>query len=171
MKNWKMKLTVRGQTLLVVKIQRAIIQGGALSSLLLVIGMTPLICIYSGNALVVPNLQNCKKKNQFLMYMNDIKLFAKDEKELEILIQTIRIYRRNIQMKFGWEKCAMLTIKNGKRQMTEGTEQLNQEKYECLQKKKITSVWEYWMWTLSNNQSLKENKRNLLQMNEKTAQN
>ena len=30
------------------------------------------------------------------MYMSDIKLFAKNEKELEILIQIIRIYKNRI---------------------------------------------------------------------------
>ena len=41
------------------------------------------------------------------MYMDDIKLFAKNEKELETLIQTIKIYSRNIGMEYNIEKCAM----------------------------------------------------------------
>ena len=36
------------------------------------------------------------------MYMDDIKLFAKNEKELEILIQALRIYSDDIGMEFGW---------------------------------------------------------------------
>ena len=51
--------------------------------------------------------------------MNDIKLFAKNEKELEILIQVLRIYSEDIGMQFGREKC---TMKRGKRQMTKRTE-------------------------------------------------
>ena len=39
------------------------------------------------------------------MYMNDIKLFAKKEKELKTLI--VRIYRQDIRMEFGNEKCAV----------------------------------------------------------------
>ena len=35
------------------------------------------------------------------MYMDGIKLFAKDEKELETLIQTVRIYSQDIEMEFG----------------------------------------------------------------------
>ena len=54
-----------------------------------------------------------------LMYMDDIKLFAKKEKELETLIQTIRIYSQDIGMAFGMEKCATLIIKSGIRQITE----------------------------------------------------
>ena len=35
------------------------------------------------------------------MYIDDIKLFAKKEKELETLIQTVRIYSQDIGRKFG----------------------------------------------------------------------
>ena len=54
------------------------------------------------------------------MYMDDIKLFAKNEKELETLTQTVRIYSQDIVMEFGIEKCAMLVMKSGKRHMTDG---------------------------------------------------
>ena len=56
------------------------------------------------------------------MNMDDIKLFAKNEKELETLIKTVRIYRQDIGMEFGIEKCAMLLMKSDKRHMTEGVE-------------------------------------------------
>ncbi len=59
------------------------------------------------------------------MYMDDIKLFAKNEKELETLIQTIRIYSQDIGMEFGIEKCAMLIMKSGKRHRMEGIELSN----------------------------------------------
>ena len=39
------------------------------------------------------------------MYMDDIKLFAKNEKEQETLIHTVRTYSQNIRMEFGIEKC------------------------------------------------------------------
>ena len=48
------------------------------------------------------------------MYMDDIKLFAKNEKELETLIQAVRIYSQDIGMELGIEKCAMLEMKSGK---------------------------------------------------------
>ena len=60
--------------------------------------------------------------------MDDIKLFAKNEKELENLIQAVRICSHDIRMEFGTEKCAMLLIKSGKQQITEGIELPNQEK-------------------------------------------
>ena len=66
------------------------------------------------------------------MYMDDIKLFAKNEKELEILIQTVWIYSQEIGMEFGIEKCAMLVMKSGKWHMTDGMELPNQDKIRTL---------------------------------------
>ena len=51
------------------------------------------------------------------MYMDDVKLFAKNEKELETLIQMIRIYNQDIGIEFGNEKCAMVIMRNRKRQL------------------------------------------------------
>ena len=69
------------------------------------------------------------------MYMDDIKIFAKKQKELETLIQTIRIYTQDIGMEFGIEKCAMLVMKNGKKEITEGIELPSQEKIRTLGEK------------------------------------
>ena len=41
------------------------------------------------------------------------------KKELETLIQAVRIYSQDIGMEFSIEKCAMLIMKSGKRQMAE----------------------------------------------------
>ena len=49
-----------------------------------------------------------------LMYMNDIKLFAKNKNDLEDLIQTVGIYREDIKMEIGIEKCGILVTKSGK---------------------------------------------------------
>ena len=62
------------------------------------------------------------------MYMDDIKLFAKNEKELETRIHTVRIYSRDIGMEFGIKKWAMLVMKSGKRQLTYGMELPNKDK-------------------------------------------
>ena len=45
------------------------------------------------------------------MCMDDIKIFAKNEKELESLIQTITIFSQHIGMEFVIKKCAMLIMK------------------------------------------------------------
>ena len=46
------------------------------------------------------------------MRVGDIKIFGKNEKESEALIETIRIFREDKRMEFGFEKCYMLIIKN-----------------------------------------------------------
>ena len=42
------------------------------------------------------------------MYMDDIKLFAKNEKEMETLIHTVRIYSQDIRIEFGTENVPCL---------------------------------------------------------------
>ena len=66
------------------------------------------------------------------MYMDDIKLFAKNEKELETPIHTIRIYSQDIGMEFGIERCALLVMKSGKQHLTDGIELPNQVKIRTL---------------------------------------
>ena len=75
--------------------------------------------------------------------MNVFKLFVKNEKTLETLIQTVKIYSDDIGMEFGIEKCSMLIMKSGKRQMTKGIEQPKQEKSERLEKMKLINTCEY----------------------------
>ena len=64
--------------------------------------------------------------------MDGIKLFAKNEKELEALIHAVRIYSQDIGMEFGREKCSMLAMKSGKRHMTDRMELPNQDKIRTL---------------------------------------
>ena len=70
-----------------------------------------------------------------LMYIDDIKLFAKNKKELETVIQTVRIYSQDIGIEFGKEKCAMLVMKSVKRHITEGVELPNQVVIRTLREK------------------------------------
>ena len=45
--------------------------------------------------------------------MDDLKLFARSEKALNSLVQTVRVVSEDIGMKFGIEKCAVLVLKRG----------------------------------------------------------
>ena len=67
--------------------------------------------------------------------MDDIKLFAKNEKELETLRHAVRIYNQGIGIEFGIEKCAMLVMKSGKQHISDGMELLNQDKIKTLGEK------------------------------------
>ena len=74
-----------------------------------------------------------QEKINHLMYMDDIKLFAKNEKELETLIHVVRIYSQDIVMEFGIEKCAMPVMKSDKWHTTDGMELPNHVKIRTLE--------------------------------------
>ena len=102
MKAWRVELTAGGRRLAEVKIQRGIFQVDALLPLLFKIATMPLNHI----------LRKCtagykfswsQEKINHLMYIDDIKLFAKDEKQLETLIHAVEIYSQYIGMEFGIE--------------------------------------------------------------------
>ena len=128
MKTWRVELTAGGRKLAETKIQRGIFQGDALSPLLFITAMMPLNHILK-KCTAGYKLGRSQEKVNHLMYMDDIKPFAKNEKEL---IHTVRIYSRDIGMEFGIEKCAMLVMKSGKRHLTDGIELPNKDKIKSL---------------------------------------
>ena len=74
------------------------------------------------------------EKINHLMYMDDIKLFVKNEKKTGTVMHAVRIYSQDIGMEFGIEKFAMLVMKSGKRHMTDGMELSNHDKIRTLGK-------------------------------------
>ena len=46
--------------------------------------------------------------------MDDLKLYSRNEKELDPLVQTIHIFSDDIRMEFDIEECVMLVIEKGK---------------------------------------------------------
>ena len=126
MKTRRVELTAGGKSLAETKIQRGIFQGDALSPSQFIITMMPLNYILR-KCTAKYKLSRSQEKINHLMYMDDIKLFAKKEKELETLIHTVRIYSQDIGMEFGREKCVMLVMKSGKRHMTDRMELRNKD--------------------------------------------
>ena len=63
------------------------------------------------------------------MYMDEIKIFEKNKKELETLIHAIS---QDIGMEFGIEKCPILVMKSCKRHKTDGMELPNRDKIRTL---------------------------------------
>ena len=70
-----------------------------------------------------------------LMYMDDIKLFAKNEKELETLMHAVRIYSQDIGMEFSMDKYIMLVMKRDTRHPTDWMELTNQDKIRTVGEK------------------------------------
>ena len=54
-------------------------------------------------------------KTNWPINMDDIKIFAENQKELETFIQTIIIYSQNIRIELGIEKYVMLDMKKKKK--------------------------------------------------------
>ena len=55
-----------------------------------------------------------------LLFMNDLKLYTKDEKQLDSLVNTVQILRLDLGLKFGIEKCGILVMKRGRYKKSEG---------------------------------------------------
>ena len=91
------------------------------------------------------------------MYMDDIKLFAKNKKEWETLIHIVRINSQDIGMEFGIEKCAMLVMKSGKRYMTKGVQLPNQAVIRMLGEKETYKYLEILEADTIKQQEMKEN--------------
>ena len=87
MKAWRVELTCGEHILGEVKINRGIFQGETLSPLLFVIEMVPLNHILRKSK-VGYEFSKVKEKVNHLPFMDDLKLYAKNEKSLESLIQT-----------------------------------------------------------------------------------
>ena len=100
-KMWNTTLTINGETIGEVKIKRGIFQGDLLSSLLFIISLI----------LMTITLRDMNKgyklddiKVNHLLYMDDLKIYACSEKEMESLVNTIRIFSDDISMEFGVRK-------------------------------------------------------------------
>ena len=111
------ELTCGTETLGEVPIKKGVFQGGALSPFLFLIVLIHLTHIlrtanagYEFRTVGVIN---------FLLLMNDLKLYSKSERALDSLIQTVRIFSKDIGMQLGIDKCATLVLKNGKRVKSE----------------------------------------------------
>ena len=124
-------MTAGGRSLAEAKIQRGIFQGDALSPLQFIVVMM-LLNHMLRKCTTGYKLSRSQEKINHRMYMDDIKLFAKNENELETHIHAVRIYCQDIGMEFGIEKCAMLVMKSGKRHLKEGMKLPNLKKLRII---------------------------------------
>ena len=116
MKNWKTQLTLthKSGTLIMsdnINIKRGILQGDSLPQLLFCILLIPLsLELYSSG-------YGYKIGTQWithLLYMDDLKLYVKDDSELEGLLRIVEGFSNNIDMEFGLSKCPKATFKRVK---------------------------------------------------------
>ena len=60
------------------------------------------------------------KKINHLLFMDDLKLLAKNEDQMDSVVNTVRIFSEYIKMEFGLPKCEVLIMKRGKVVKSEG---------------------------------------------------
>ena len=120
MKSWNINLSSNGEFLANVEVKRGIFQGDSLSPLLFGVCMIPLTQILR-KVKCGYTLKSGEKLNH-LLFMDDLKLFAKDERETNSLLSTVQIFSNDIRMEFGIKKCGVLIMKRGKVMLTEGIE-------------------------------------------------
>ena len=111
MSSWRTELTSSGEMLGSVRIRRGIFQGDSLSPLLFVICMIPLTCVLR-KARVGYMLDGVKINH--LLFMDDLKLFGKNEREVDSLVSTVKMISEDIGMELGINKCGTATMKRGK---------------------------------------------------------
>jgi hypothetical protein len=117
--NWKTNLFSDNQLLGTVNIKRGIFQGDSFSPLLFVIALIPLTHVLRETNMGYQLEKNGPKINH-LLFMDDLKLFAKNENEIDSLVQTVQQCSDDIRMEFGISKCATVSLKRGKRTHMDG---------------------------------------------------
>ena len=118
MKHWRTTLSANSTNIAEVTIKCGIYQGDALSPLLFCIALNPL------SALLDKSTYGYRFKSgttiNHLLYMDDIKLYAKNEQDIDSLIHLTRVFSADIGMTFGLAKCGRLIVSRGKVKNTSG---------------------------------------------------
>ena len=113
MQQWRLSLMANGEDLGEVNVKRGIFQGDSPSPLMSVLSMVPL-------SLILKKVNACYKwgkkeyKLNHLLFMDDLKLYAKSEEQTNTLARTVYVFNTDIGMEFGIKKCGILTMKGGR---------------------------------------------------------
>ena len=105
---WRTELITCKESLGEVDIIRGIFQGDSFSPFLFLVVLIPISIILNEIDLRYVTRQN--QKLNHLLFMDDLKQYPKSERELDSLIQTVRIFSGDVGMVFGLGKCAVLVF-------------------------------------------------------------
>ena len=117
--------------------ERRIFQGDSLSPLIFALSMVSL-------SLILKRVNACYKwekkeyKLNHLLFMDDLKLYAKSEEQTNTLVRTVYVFSTDIGMEFGIKKCGILTMKRGKIVKSEGIKLPDGEVMEHVRQKRYT---------------------------------
>ena len=134
MEKWKVMLCSGNSELGEVEVKHGIFQGDSLSSLVFLLALIPLSLILR-KMKAAYEFSETKEKINHLLFMDDLKLYSQSKKGLDSLVQTqtVRVFSKDIGMKFGIEKCAMLVMEKGKIVKSNGRELPNGKVIKSLQ--------------------------------------
>ena len=103
MMNWETELTSGKVSLGKVKIRRGIFQGDSLSPLLFALAVVPLSFMLR-KVKAGYDLEGNKGCVNHLLFMDDLKLYGKNERQLDTLVNSVKIFSEDIQVQFGVNK-------------------------------------------------------------------
>ena len=122
MERWQTVLLSGNEELARINIQRGIFQGDTLPPLFFVIGLIPLSHILQKVNAGYQLGKGQHKMINYLLFMDDLKLYGNSEKEAERLTNTVKIFSKDVAMELGIIKCAHVTMKSGKFVSVDGME-------------------------------------------------
>lgn len=123
MPKWRVVMTAQGAHDTVetdhIYIRRGIFQGDSLSPLLFCLAINPLSQILNKYDTKGYRLKDRTTVNH-LLYMDDLKVYAKTKEGLKVLLDSTEIFTKDIGMSFGLDKCNTLHITAGRRKSHQG---------------------------------------------------
>lgn len=115
MTTWETQAKIGGSAISNIKIRRGIYQGDSLSPLWFCLALNPLSAMLNDTAYGFRlDLKEGGSKLSHLLFMDDIKLYAENPKQLKSLITNVKTFSDDIQMAFGLDKCAEVHVTKGK---------------------------------------------------------
>ena len=115
----KTELTSGRPKLGTVKTRRDIFQGDSLSSLLIVLALIPMSLVLR-EIKAGYQLGDLQGKVNYLLFMDELKLYGQGKKQIQTLVCTVRIINQDTRMEFGISKYGTLIMKKGIISRSEG---------------------------------------------------
>jgi len=115
MTKWNTNLVLRPDekilTVASVKINRGIFQGDSLSALWFVMSINPPSALLNNSryGFIIKN-SSSQHRLSHLLYMDDLKIFASSNDQLNKMLEIVKQFSKDIRMEFGLDKCKTIHI-------------------------------------------------------------